>query len=97
MSTDARTMAVHNSIRPFMAGVALTLAAGALAGGVAIGIPLPTTQPGELGSVPAAGSLLDEGLRIHRKGEIDSGRASADTGLVWNLTDHRKGEIDSGR
>ncbi len=96
-STDARATAVHNPIRWFMAGAAMTLVAGALAGGVAMANLLPATQPDELGSVPAAGSLLDEGLRMHRKDEIDSGRASADAGLVWNLTDHRKGEIDSER
>lgn len=96
MSTDVRTVAVHSPTRWFMAGVATTMVALALAAGLGLAVILPGTQPGELASVPAPASLLDAGLRIQRAGEIGAGRASVLPPSLSGLTDHRKGEIDTG-
>jgi len=95
MSTHIRTIPVHNPVRWFMTGVAITLVAVALMAGFALAILLPATGPSEPTSAPATGSLFEEGLRLQRAGEIGAGRESVSTPWLSGLDDHRKGEIGS--
>jgi len=96
MSTQTRTLAVHNPIRWFMSGVATTLIAAAIASGLALAILLPSTKPGDVAAPPAAGSFLEEGYRLQRADEIGAGRASVAAPWLSGLNEHRKGEIGAG-
>lgn len=96
MSTQARTIAVHNPIRWFMSGVATTLFAVAMAAGLVLAILLPATAPAELKDPPAAGVFLDDGYRLQRAGEIGASQESVSAATFSGLTEHRKGEIGAG-
>lgn len=100
MSTQTRTITVHNPIRWFMVGVATALVAVVLAAGLALAILFPSAQPGELGTEPAPASLLDAGLRLQRVGEIGAGRDTVSAPRLpdhaLDVIDHRKGEIGAG-
>jgi hypothetical protein len=92
MSTNARTITVHNPVRWFFAGVATTAVAGVLAAGMALSL-LPVGQPAESATEAAPYVLLDAGLRVQRAGEIGADGGSSS---VPGLTEQRKGEINEG-
>lgn len=93
MIMQAQTSTVREPLRWFAAGAVAALVAAAVLAGIALAVVIPSTQ---LGGAPAVGSgpsIVQEGYRDQRAGEIGAGGVNVSGLNGSTLTDHRRGEI----